>query len=511
MFFNNYTSKVLPFRFKELLKSPLLLAGVSGVLLSLTLPPFHQYLLAPFSFMLLAYVFFLERKGLLIRCSALFGFMFYLLHTYWYVNFHLMAFPMVLLVICFYFGAWGYLLQSIGVNTWTIAGSWMLLQLAIGSGYLAFPWSRIATAFAANPFLVQPVYVYGELLFGGIIVLFAASLSSMFYRPNYISFTVSLVLLTIGYGIGLERYYVTSLTPTEREVSLVQPNVISSFNPAANSRNLRDVLNRLTRSHDRRNRLYVWPESAISNYPFKIDSNTQELVSRYGSTAYQFSRLIPGKSRLLSGIQIHDPKKNQLNLLNAAVLLNTTGVPESYYTKRIMVPFGEHIPGMGRWKWVEKFGRAVGTLGYRSGSNGGLLSLGGGMDAGIQICYEDAFPKYVHNQVLNGADVLVNISNDSWSRSSASHWQHFYRARIRAIETGRTVLRNGTTGVSAIVDPLGRALDLLKPYEKGIVDGKIFKPLEKSSIVKYGSWYYWSGIVIFLVIGYFSESFEEIN
>jgi apolipoprotein N-acyltransferase len=441
------------------------------------------------------------------------GVVFYLLHTYWFLSFNPLALPAVLLVAVLYFGAWGYLLRWTGLNAWYAAAGWMMVQWVIASGFLAFPWSRLATALAAQPVLIQPVRLYGELLYGGLIVLFGFGLVEAVNRRGWSALLVSFVLLASGIGWGSYRYYETDVTATDRAVTLVQPNVISTLGGApSRGPSQQVVIERLTRSIDKRDRLIIWPESVIKPYVFELTGSGSSLRYRAEKHRWKYDLLLAEGTRLLSGLRVFDPKKNKLDYLNGAVLLDAAGNSQSFYTKRIMVPVGEYIPGMGEYEIIEHFGRAIGTLGYRSGDVGGLISLdrhGRTLKAAVQICFEDAFPNYVYGQVRRGGDLLVNLSNDSWSRSTAAHWQHFYRAKLQAVATGRTMLRNGNTGVSAVVDPLGRVRSILPPFERGVLRGTIFEPLPISFIVKYNSLITYSGLFGLLALGWLTGRQEQ--
>lgn len=386
-----------------------------------------------------------------------------------------------------------------------VAGSWALLQTAIGSGFLAFPWSRLATALAVEPLLVQPVRYFGEVTFGGLIVLLSLSIASALYRFRRFAFIVSILAILGGYLVGFNYYLNADLERFDQRVTLVQPNVISSFGGSDRSANQREVLHRLTLRHRRENDLVVWPESVLSDYGFDINHDNQRLKAKSPARIQDFLGLLGDGSRLLAGIRLYDPRENKLPLMNGAVLIDSSSSSSPFYTKRIMVPFGEYIPGMGRYDLIHWLGRALGTLGYRSGRFNDLIDLSGNEEefsAAVQICYEDSFPAYVHDQVKREADLLVNMSNDSWSLSSAAHWQHFYRAKLRAIETGRAMLRNGNTGVSAIISPIGTVEEQLGPFERGVVQGRIFKAQEKSFIVNYSNTLTFGVIIVFLGVGF---------
>ena len=87
----------------------------------------------------------------------------------------------------------------------------------------------------------------------------------------------------------------------------------------------------------------------------------------------------------------------------------------------------------------------------RSASEGGLVP-------GLLICYESLFPELARARVRDGANVLVNISNDAWFGRTSAPWQHLHAAVLRAVEYGRPLVRSTNTGVSAFVDSRGRVV-----------------------------------------------------
>lgn len=491
--------------FVQILKTPRIQAGLAGLLLGMAFPPFGQFYLVPVALVVLVRALRKAPPEKYVHCTAGFGFFFFLIHTYWFVNFHPLAFPGVLIVTSVLYGLWGYSLRWFGTSPWSLAGSWILLQLMIGSGPLAFPWSRLGTAFAASPVLVQSVYYTGELILGGTIVLVCAAWAYPGKRTYLPARTVG-TLLAVGLVVlGIWRFTTTDLQTDPFETLLVQPGVLSTFGGQNTSGELKRTLFELTVENAGGEDLVVWPETVLTGFPFRIHGGTSSLRYRDPDVRETFGRIVPADGHLLAGLPIYDPKENQPDYMNAAVVLDGQAEPIGHYTKNFMVPFGEYIPGMGRWDIVDRLARAVGTLGYRSGNWTEPIRIEADnreYNVGVQICYEDAFPKYVRDQVLRGSNLLVNISNDSWSRSYASHWQHFYRAKLRAIESGRTLLRNGNTGVSAVISPLGTTEDLLEPFETGVLRGETFEPMEMSPIVEYQGWSTGGFLVLLLSFGW---------
>jgi len=119
--------------------------------------------------------------------------------------------------------------------------------------------------------------------------------------------------------------------------------------------------------------------------------------------------------------------------------------------KQHLVPFGEYVPS-----WVPFLRTLVPEIAnFVSAEDSGFVQARG-IHYGALICYESLFPEQSRLRVQNGAEVLVNVTNDAWYGTTPAAWQHFQAARMRAVETGRYLLRAANTGVTAIIGPDGK-------------------------------------------------------
>ncbi|WP_246130644.1 nitrilase-related carbon-nitrogen hydrolase [Deinococcus cellulosilyticus] len=104
------------------------------------------------------------------------------------------------------------------------------------------------------------------------------------------------------------------------------------------------------------------------------------------------------------------------------------------------------------------------------------------------MCYESTFPELTRQLVKKGAQVLVNLSNDSWFGQGLGAQQHFLMGTVRAIETRRYLLRSGNDGITAVVDPRGQTLGTLPSVERGVLLARFSTLEEMTPFVKYGNW-----------------------
>jgi apolipoprotein N-acyltransferase len=139
----------------------------------------------------------------------------------------------------------------------------------------------------------------------------------------------------------------------------------------------------------------------------------------------------------------------------SAAVFNSDGSYIGRYDKIHRVPWGEYVPYEQFFAFAGKLVSGIGNMEAGTGYKVFPLS---GHKVGIFICYESIFGDEVRQFVLNGADVLVNISDDGWYGDSGAPWQHLDMARMRAIENDRWVLRDTNTGITTVIDPHGRGV-----------------------------------------------------
>ena len=203
--------------------------------------------------------------------------------------------------------------------------------------------------------------------------------------------------------------------------------------------------------------LIVWPETAVPAYLQAAEALVDDIDQ---AATHHGSILLSG---LLTGKPAGERYYNSLLLL---------GAPRQVYDKRKLVPFGEYLP------LKPLLGGLVASLGipmsdFSPGDRSRAPVLhGAGLSVGVSICYEAIFGKDVA-QAVPEAGLLVNISNDAWFGDSLSPHQHLQMARMRAIETGRYLLRATNTGISAIIDEKGKVVGRTRQFKPDAVATEI--------------------------------------
>jgi apolipoprotein N-acyltransferase len=188
--------------------------------------------------------------------------------------------------------------------------------------------------------------------------------------------------------------------------------------------------------------LIVWPEapSALTEHDPRFRELIQRMTTATGAAA-------------IVGNAAADVRPGHVDLYNAASVFAPDGALLGRYAKIHLVPWGEYIPFQSFFSFAHGITHNAGrfTHGWRRS-----VFRVKGHRYGIFICYESIFADEIRQFAVNGAEVLVNISDDGWYGDTSAPWQHLNMARMRAIENRRWLLRDTNTGVTAAIDPYGR-------------------------------------------------------
>jgi apolipoprotein N-acyltransferase len=192
----------------------------------------------------------------------------------------------------------------------------------------------------------------------------------------------------------------------------------------------------------------VWPESPAPFYTG--DAFFRGAVSEVARESKAW--VIAGSIGVRNSMETPLPP---MQVFNSAALVSPAGDWTARYDKMHLVPFGEYVPFRRIFSFAGGLTAAVGD--FAQGTSRAVLDAGG-TKIGVFICYESIFPDEVRQFANNGAQVLVNISNDGWYGDSGAYAQHLAQTRMRAIENHRWLLSATNTGVTASIDPFGRTV-----------------------------------------------------
>ncbi|NYF81022.1 apolipoprotein N-acyltransferase [Granulicella arctica] len=196
--------------------------------------------------------------------------------------------------------------------------------------------------------------------------------------------------------------------------------------------------------------LIVWPES-----PAGFRTDDPAFADRLSNLARATSApLIIGS---LGVVPDPDPASARgVRVYDSAALVHADGTSAGRYDKIHLVPWGEYIPFKDFFFFAKKLTAGVGDM--DRGTDRTVFRTAGHA-YGVFICYESIFGDEVRQFVKNGAEVLINISDDGWYGDTSAAWEHLNMVRMRAIENHRWILRSTNTGVTAAIDPYGHVTD----------------------------------------------------
>ena len=176
---------------------------------------------------------------------------------------------------------------------------------------------------------------------------------------------------------------------------------------------------------------------------------------------------------------------------NAVLLYEDGGIVDRYH-KLHLVPFSEHFPYARTFPRLMDYIQSQGTPLYVAGTEHTIFDLSrwGGPDVGPLICFEDTFGYLPAEFVQAGAEVFVNVTNDSWSPEPACAIQHQNMAIFRSVENRRSTVRATTAGLTCVIDPNGKVLAALEPFTRDHLIAEVPVYTERTTIyTRYGEWF----------------------
>jgi apolipoprotein N-acyltransferase len=172
---------------------------------------------------------------------------------------------------------------------------------------------------------------------------------------------------------------------------------------------------------------------------------------------------------------------------NSVVFLDELGLIEGRFHKRHLVPFGEYVP----WPFDAILERLVPGAGLlQPGLDTPPVEIAGARVAGL-VCFEGIFPRYSRVFARAGATLLVNVVNDAWYGLSSAPHQHLAAYQLRAVETGRSVVRAANTGISAVILPDGRLRGASPLFEDSVVVEDAPLLAAPTPYLRAGEWLAW--------------------
>ena len=496
----------------------LMLLLLSAFLFSLSFPSF----LSVRGWGFLAYIAVAPVFVVVHRCgwtaSLLLGWLYgltsYALFNYWLAIFHPLAIFIVPLIYSVYFlllfpllkaadrlfPRYGYLVQIL---------LWMGYEFLRTKGFLGYPYGNMGYSQYLFTPLIQLAALTGMWGVSTLVVFPSAFIGNALKKLNRDSFLrymkrhridsylwIGAMVLVIGAGALIQRDYGDE--PVWR-AALIQQNEdpwrgsVEAYGEALDT--LIELSDRALKENPE---IVIWSETAFVpriqwHNRYRTSRPHYELVRRLlNYLAIQEVPFVVGNDHAENGAAPGEPLK-PLDY-NAALLFERGEISE-IYRKTHLVPFTEHFPYENSLSGMRRMLIEADTHFWEKGSEYTVFEAAG-VRFSTPICFEDVFGYLSREFVLSGAQVIVNMTNDSWSGSEAAEMQHAAMAVFRAVENRRSVVRSTNGGITCLIDPDGRMVEQIEPFTADylVVDVPVHD--ERTTVyTRFGDWFAWLMLV----------------
>ena len=373
------------------------------------------------------------------------------------------------------------------------SGLWGIFEWQQNFFWRGVPWARLALSQRNVLAFLQSASLLGNIFVAVIIVTFNGLIAAALYylfenkdkkdyliliksffknKKSTICIIVAFILFFSNFIFGIARLHLYDEKQGDKYIAgVIQGNISSLDKWADNSAyHSTDLYLELTEKcvNETGAQIIVWPESVITTN-LRNNSYIKKQISEVSK------RL---KIYIFVGAfdKIKDSETDNTDEYNAIYLFQPDGsIYDSVYHKRKPVPFGEYTP-------LEPIIKVVLPILYEVNILTESMSAGDGTyifktnigNFGSLICFDSIYELLSYNSVRDGAQLLTLSTNDSWFRDSAGVYQHNGQASLRAIETGRYVVRAANTGVSSIVNSKGEILAMIDPLIEGYSSAEVY-------------------------------------
>ncbi len=378
---------------------------------------------------------------------------------------------------------------------------WVAVELA-RFHVTGFPWNLLGTAQVDNISLSRITTWTGVYGVSFEIMLVNVAVAAAFVVPRKKRSTLLLAALVAAAVLQVGRLVEAPAIPADHAALLVQENipVDETWTRDTFERTLReltdlsvhDVSVKPSPGSDASNSkagsidLIVWPESPAPF--FTSDPLFRAPLSQLARDTHSW--VVTGAIGTAPTAQ---SGRSGSQVFNSAALISPAGDWTARYDKVHLVPFGEYLPFPRLFAFAGGLTKEVG--GFEPGNARAPLDAGSER-LGIFICYESVFPGEVRQFADQGAQVLVNLSNDGWYGDSGAYAQHLNQTRMRAIENDRWILSATNTGVTASIDPYGRTVARLPRKERAALVAPYALTSVTTFYTRHGDWFAWLCAII---------------
>jgi apolipoprotein N-acyltransferase len=353
--------------------------------------------------------------------------------------------------------------------------AWGAVELVRTYFPIGFPWNLLGETQYRNLGLIQFAEFTGTYGISALIIFFNAVVFMVLLRRGSRRLqTVSLSVLTavmiavIVFGDWRMHELKTVKPDGSFRVAMVQGNIPQTvkWNPNEQAPTFKIYRDQSTQGAKQGADLIVWPEAAAT-FLFQPDDRYPAGAADdagYRNGLLQLAREL-GKPILFGAPALVVSDDRIAGFANRAYLVSAQGEVAAWYDKIQLVPFGEYVPARGVLGYFVN--RIVAGMGDMIPGKQQTLFEVNGAKLSVLICYESIFPDLARRSVKEGADVMVNITNDAWYGASSAPYQLLAMAAMRSVETKVPMIRVANTGISAIILNDGRITATTPLFKRG--------------------------------------------
>ena len=460
--------------------------------------------IAPLVFVALIPVFMVIRNTTW-RCvwfhGFLFGLVYYFFFNYWLKGFHALAIVIAPVIkggeMLLLFLALKAIDEAFPKKGYILKGAvWAAYAYLAENWFAGYPYGNIVYALYPYPVLYQIADITG---IWGIICLMVfpqAAAADYLYpwvmgkresfrlwlKSNLIPLIIWALLsvASIIYGIFSLAYWEDRIPSSTMRVACVQHNHDSwkgGYNTyRSNFNNLkRYTTESLVTDPD----LVIWSETAFVpsvawHTTYDAEGTVWEDIHDLTIDFVEYAEsigvpLLTGNPKSViadPSLPPYDEDGNKNSVEYNTVILFQDGEIKGEYIKQHLVPFTEHFPYEKQLPWLYNLLKAMDYNWWIPGTEPTVFDLNG-VHFSTPICYEDAFGVLNAEYVASGAEVIINMTNDNWSKKPSAEWQHAEIAASRSVETRKAMVRGTNSGITCLIVPTGEIQDPMKPFSMG--------------------------------------------
>ena len=460
--------------------------------------------IAPLVFVALIPVFMVIRNTTW-RCvwfhGFLFGLVYYFFFNYWLKGFHALAIVIAPVIkggeMLLLFLALKAIDEAFPKKGYILKGAvWAAYAYLAENWFAGYPYGNIVYALYPYPVLYQIADITG---IWGIICLMVfpqAAAADYLYpwvmgkrgsfrlwlKSNLIPLIIWALLsvAAISYGIFALAYWEDRTPSSTMRVACVQHNHDSwkgGYNTyRSNFNNLkRYTTESLVTDPD----LVIWSETAFVpsvawHTTYDAEGTVWEDIHDLTIDFVEYAEsigvpLLTGNPKSViadPSLPPYDEDGNKNSVEYNTVILFQDGEIKGEYIKQHLVPFTEHFPYEKQLPWLYNLLKAMDYNWWIPGTEPTVFDLNG-VHFSTPICYEDAFGVLNAEYVASGAEVIINMTNDNWSKKPSAEWQHAEIAAFRSVETRKAMVRGTNSGITCLIVPTGEIQDPMKPFSMG--------------------------------------------